>query len=257
MRGVMLIGHRGARYEAPENTLSGFRHALNLGLSAVEFDVRMTADGHLVVIHDATVDRTTDGTGNVSDLTLAEIRALDARSIFPEWAEPCHVPTFAEVLDIVGHLPELLIEIKSDERERLEQIVPAMIAEIHRRGISRQVTLTSFDPVALEIALRQSPEVRRGYIGEWDGEQFLRDAVRLHCGQVDIRHSSGDHGLAMKAKSLGMRVVCWPTNSPEELESALTFDPDLFCTDRPSLLRELYAAANVSSGGRTRGGRQL
>lgn len=69
-----LIGHRGARFEAPENILSGFRYAIALGLTAVEFDVRMTFDDHLVVIHDATVDRTTNGTGEVASLTLAEIQ---------------------------------------------------------------------------------------------------------------------------------------------------------------------------------------
>jgi glycerophosphoryl diester phosphodiesterase len=77
---MILIGHRGGRFEAPENTLPGFRYALDLGLEAVEFDLRLTRDGQVVVIHDSTVDRTTNGTGAVADLTLAEIQALDARA---------------------------------------------------------------------------------------------------------------------------------------------------------------------------------
>ena len=98
---MQLIGHRGARFEAPENTIPGFRYAIDLGLTAVEFDIRMTGDGHLVVIHDATVDRTTNGEGEVSSFTLDRIQALDARSTFPEWPEPCVVPTFSQVLDAV------------------------------------------------------------------------------------------------------------------------------------------------------------
>lgn len=246
---TMLIGHRGARYEAPENTVPGFRYAISLGLSAIEFDVRMTADGHLVVIHDETVDRTTNGTGRVADLTLDQLQALDARSIFPEWPEPCVVPTLTNVLGVVGGLPELFIEIKSDEPDRLEQIVPATIKEIRRHDLVSQVTLTSFDPVALAIVQCEAPDFRRGYIGKWDSTQFLDQAVKLGCQQIDVHHPTGDHGLVVKARSLGMRVVCWPTNSREDLESVLAFNPDLFCTDKPTLLGELYNRDPMATSG--------
>jgi len=236
---MLMIGHRGARFEAPENTVPGFHYAIDLGLSAVEFDIRMTKDDQLVIIHDSTVDRTTDGEGDVSSFTLAEIRALDARSIFPEWPEPCPVPTFDEVLDIVQVLPELLIEIKTDAPGRLDRIVPATIDEIRRRDIAERVTITSFDPYALEVALRTEPAIRRGYIGKGDSQEFLDTAVRLDCGQIDANHASADRGLVTKAKALGMRVVGWPTNSREDLESVLTLEPDLFCTDAPTLLAEL------------------
>jgi glycerophosphoryl diester phosphodiesterase len=238
---MRIVGHRGARFEAPENTLPGFRYAVELGLRSVEFDVRMTADEQLVIIHDDTVDRTTNGAGKVSDLTLSEIRALDARSIFPDWPEPCFVPTLAEVLDIVQELPDVIIEIKSDTEERQDRIVPATIAEIRRRDIVNRVTITSFNPYALEIAQREAPMIRRGYIGKWDTEHFLDRSVEIGCGQADVHHPTGSHELVSKAKSLGMRVICWPTNSREELDNVLTFDPDLFCTDSPTLLRALYA----------------
>jgi glycerophosphoryl diester phosphodiesterase len=238
---MLMIGHRGARFEAPENTVPGFRYALGLGLQAMEFDIRMTKDEQLVVIHDATVDRTTDGEGEVASLTLAELQALDARATFPDWPEPCHVPTFAEVLDVVGHLPELLVEIKGDAPERLDAIVPKVIAEIRARGIAPQVTITSFEPYALDLARRESPEIRRGYIGRWDAPDFLETAVRLDCAQIDANHTTADRGLVAKARSLRMRVVGWPTNSQDDLESVRTLEPALFCTDRPTLLATLAA----------------
>lgn len=241
MSEMLIVGHRGARFEAPENTLPGFRYALGLGLSCVEFDVRMTADEQLVIIHDDTVDRTTNGTGKVSDLTLSEIQALDARSTFPDWPEPCHVPTLADVLDVVQGLPDLIIEVKSDTDERLDRIVPATIAEILRRDIVDRVTMTSFNPYVLEIVQREAPQIRRGYIGSWDTPHFLDRSVELACGQADVHHPTGDHELVARARELGMRVICWPTNSREELENVLTFAPDLFCTDNPTLLRGLYA----------------
>ena len=90
---MLVFGHRGARAEAPENTVAGFRYARGIGLTAVEFDVRLTRDDRLVVIHDKTVDRTTDGTGAVADLTYRRIAGFDARGPFTDWPEPCRVPT--------------------------------------------------------------------------------------------------------------------------------------------------------------------
>src|SRR5690625_794500 len=118
------MGHRGARFEAPENTVPGFRYAVGLGLSAVEFDVRLTKDDELVIIHDDTVDRTTNGAGRVADMTLSELQSLDARFRFPYWSEPCTIPTLVDVLNEVGSMETLEIEIKRDEPERLERLVP-------------------------------------------------------------------------------------------------------------------------------------
>lgn len=238
---MLIIGHRGARFEAPENTEPGFRHAIGLGLSAVEFDIRMTSDEQLVIIHDATVDRTTNGEGEVASFTVAEIQALDARSIFPDWPEPCVVPTFGEALDAVQSLPELLVEIKGDAPGRLEQIVPATVAEVLRRKIGDRVTITSFEPYALELAQRADRQIRRGYIGNWDSREFLDTAVRLDCAQIDVRAVTADRGLVAKARSLGMRVVGWPTNSREDLDRVVALDVDCFCTDSPTLLMALCA----------------
>lgn len=236
---MLIIGHRGARFEAPENTIPGFRYAMDIGVPAVEFDIRMTGDDHLVVIHDATVDRTTNGEGRVSSFTLEQIRALDARSIFPDWPEPCIVPTFSQVLDAVEVLPELLVEIKGDAPDRLGWIVPAAIAEILRRDLHDRVTITSFDPYALQLARREAPQIRRGYIGDWNERTFLDTALSLGCGQIDARHATADRVLVAEAKSRGMRVVGWPTNSREDLNGVIALGADLFCTDHPTLLMEL------------------
>jgi len=236
---MQIIGHRGARFEAPENTLPGFRHAIGLGLTAVEFDIRMTRDGHLVVIHDATVDRTTDGTGCVSSFTLAELQALDARAAFPGWPEPCVVPTFSQVLDVVEILPELLVEIKGDTPDRLDRIVPATLSEIALRDLGDRVTVTSFDPYALALAQREAPPIRRGYIGDWNEPRYLETAVELGCAQIDARHSTADRALVAEAKARGMRVVGWPTNSEDDLASVRALNADMFCTDSPTLLMKL------------------
>jgi glycerophosphoryl diester phosphodiesterase len=236
-----FIGHRGARFEAPENTLPGFRYALDLGIQALEFDVHLTADEQLVVIHDDTVDRTTDGTGRVAELSLSEIQALDARSIFPDWPEPCFVPTLGQVLDTVSGTPDLIIEIKTDTPDRLSRIVPAVISEVENRDLTSQVTITSFDPVAVELVQATRSSIRHGWIGDWNTPEFLARSIELGCTQVDAHMPEADHAIVAQGKARGWRVVVWPCNTPEALDMALTYEPDLICTDEPSALRARYA----------------
>ena len=127
---VRVIAHRGASHARPENTLPAFTHAIELGADLLEFDVRQTADGHAVVMHDPTVDRTTDGTGAVNNLTLDEIRALDAGACFHEQYAGTKVPTLGEVLDLArdaGVGLDVQIYATEDDRAPLtRQVVEAL-----------------------------------------------------------------------------------------------------------------------------------
>lgn len=242
---MQLIGHRGARYEAPENTLAGFRHAIGLGLTAVEFDVRMTRDGELVVIHDATVDRTTDGTGEVASFSLAELQALDARAAFPDgpdWPEVCRVPTLSEVLDVVDPLLTLLIEVKRDDPARLEPIAEGIVAEIRDRRLEDRVAITSFDLVALEIVQRLAPDLRIGLIGDWDTRAFIDDALRLGAFQGDARHATSSPEIVVAAQAAGLRMIGWPCNTAADLEKLTAWDLDAVTSDNPALILSLLDA---------------
>lgn len=244
MRTVIIYGHRGARFEAPENTLPGFAYARKLGLRAVEFDIHLTRDGHLVVIHDARVDRTTNGGGAVADLTLAEIRSLDARSNFPDWPEPCIVPTFAEVLEAVSGFDMMEIEIKTDTPDRLDVIAPKMLGELARHRIPGRVVVTSFDAYALEVVRRHAPGQDRGYIGRWDSPEFLEAAQRLGAVRACVPHKTGSAEIVRAARDRGMSVTGWPCNSAEELAIFQQWGVDCICSDAPSTILELLAIAS-------------
>lgn len=235
------MGHRGARFEAPENTLAGFRYAVDLGLTAVELDVRLTADGEVVIMHDETVDRTTDGQGPVATLTLAELRALDARSTFSDWDDRCQIPTLGEALDTLAGMSVIEVELKRDSDARMRELVPKVVSEIRSRGLEQRVILTSFDPFALTVARDHAPDIRRCFIGNWDSSEYLDTVKRLECVRGGVRHAFADHGIVEEAQRQGLDVVCWPVNSVEELESALSFSPDVICTDSPTLIRNLLA----------------
>jgi len=247
---MLIHGHRGARFEAPENTIPGFRHAVALGLRATEFDVHLTKDDRLVVIHDATVDRTTNGTGAVSDLTFAEIRALDARAIFPEWPEPCIVPTLAEVLDVVGEFESIEIEIKTDAPERLDTVVPMVLEELATRGYPEAITVTSFDPYALELVRSIRPAQKRGFIGKFDGPEWLEQAQELGAVRIGVPNMSGSAEIVKAAQELGIVTVGWPCNSREEFDILMSWGVDHLCSDAPTLIRSFLAeteSATVAS----------
>lgn len=159
-----LVGHRGASALAPENTMASFKRALADGADIVELDVRVTADGVVIVMHDDTVDRTTDGSGGVSELTLEEIQGLDAGSWFhPRFAgEP--VPTLAEVLGWAQGRVELFLEIKYDwsSSEIDPRLVPAVVDLVAERAMVDEVALISFNVAPLVEAATLLPGLTVG-----------------------------------------------------------------------------------------------
>ncbi|CAA9256349.1 MAG: Glycerophosphoryl diester phosphodiesterase [uncultured Chloroflexi bacterium] len=231
---MLLFGHRGARGEAPENTLAGFRHARGVGVAAFELDVRLTADDKLAVIHDATVDRTTNESGPVSDFTAAQLAELDARANHPEWPERVGVPLLSEVLDGFADQVRFAIEIKTDAPERLELVCAAVVAHIERYAVAETVAVTSFDPVALEIMRRIAPALPRAFIGAFDTPAFLETALRLECRQADVQLSRGSAEVVRQAQSHGLRVVGWQGNTTENLAALIEWGVDGITSDYPT-----------------------
>ena len=240
-RSPQIVGHRGARFEAPENTLPGFQHAIDLGLPIYELDVHLSADNEVVVIHDYTVDRTTNGTGTVAEMTVAELQALDARSIFPDWPEPCFIPTLRQALELAGTSILTLIEIKRTTLERSDIIVPKVIAEIRRLGLTDHARIIGFDPYALSIAQREAPEIKRHLIGDWNDEHFLKEAHELEVVQIEAHHPTADRALVARAREEGFSIGAWQTNTIEDLESVLELDPDVLSSDNPTFIRQQLA----------------
>jgi glycerophosphoryl diester phosphodiesterase len=135
---------------APENTLGAFRQALTLPVDAIECDVQMTCDGHAVVFHDNTVDRLTEGTGNILDLSLSELRSLNAATHFPgSWSQREVIPTLYEVLALLRGCKQVYIEVKNSKRDevygRYPRIAETVGGEVRAAGMHEQVVVISFD----------------------------------------------------------------------------------------------------------------
>lgn len=238
--GIEVIGHRGARFEAPENTIEGFQHAIALGLTTVEFDVRATADGEIIVMHDETLDRTTNGRGRVANKTWAEIRELDARGIHKHWPKRVKVPRLADVLEVLVNMPQMQVEIKQDTRKHLRYTVPQTIAILQETGKAEAAVITSFDPYALELAQQHAPEIRRGLIGDFSNEAMWYLARHLKVNRVCIGLRTAHRGLVQRAHMDGFVAVGWPCNDEDAVRKVLECQFDEVCTDAPSLFAPMF-----------------
>jgi len=216
------VAHRGYSAIAPENTLPALAAGVLAGATFIEFDVRTTADGVPVVIHDRSVDRTTDGEGNVWELTLDEVSALDAGSWFSPAYTGIKVPLLSEVLDLLqppavpaDFTPEggaqLLLEIKPPAT--LEQ-VKNIVGQVAEAGLLERTVVQSFDPAIIRLVGEAAPEVRRGLLRKgFDAEQVAvaRDLGIVYCNPSMKAVLAAPETVAELAEA-GVSVMPWTAN---------------------------------------------
>jgi len=222
---IYVVGHRGAAKVEPENTLRGFRYAIELGVEYVECDVHLTKDGHLVVIHDETVNRTTNGSGRVSEMTLQEIRELDA-------GKGERIPNIGEVLDLVKGKVKLLLELKG------EGVEEKAVEEVKRRGMEDQVVFTSFHVERLKRVKEIDPDLKVGVIfGEPPSpEEMCRIALSVGACGVGINHKHLTEEHVREAHQHGLEVRAWNPDTREEMLAAIEKGVDGVSSNRPDVL---------------------
>lgn len=244
-----LFGHRGAAGVAPENTLPSFRRALADGVDVLELDVHATRDGEVVVLHDPTLERTTDGTGPVAALTFAELARLDAGHgfspdagrTFPFRGQGIRVPRLAELLREVPDVP-LNIEIKSEG----DAIIAAVVAMV--RAARARIVLAAEHDGIMQAIRAAAPEVptscATGEVAAFIGALQTGEAPQLPDGAIalQIPASFGDVTLVdaasvAAAHALGAEVHVWTINDPAEARRLLALGCDGIMTDVPHLVR--------------------
>jgi glycerophosphoryl diester phosphodiesterase len=199
----LIIGHRGASGDAPENTLAAFELALQQGADGIEFDVRLSADGQVVVVHDATVDRTTNGVGAISKLTLAELQALDA-------GLGQNIPSQDEVFESFGRSLLYNVEIKALSR-RNDALELAVADRVEAHGLQSQVLVSSFSPFSVRRARKHL--TRSTMLAHIRQSGWLRVAHRLIRAEADHPHYPLVDAAYMEwARKRGLRVHVWTVN---------------------------------------------
>jgi len=224
----LTIGHRGVMGVEPENTLRSFAHAERVGMDAIELDLHLSRDGALVVMHDADVDRTTDGSGPIAGKTLTELRGLDA-------GQGERVPVFEEVLDAV-RCP-VQAEIKDVAAAR------ALAEVMLRRDLVDRVEVSSFHDEAVAEIGRLVPGVRTVLIASrWDGDVVDRaKAVGAATLALNIRRLTLE--VVEQAHAEGLKVIGWVVNTPDHLRLARALRLDGATTDHPEMRRAVRFTA--------------
>lgn len=239
----LIIAHRGDSAHRPENTLAAFASALEAGADIVEMDVQLTGDGQLAVIHDPSVDRTTDGKGRVGEMTLAELRRLSAG--YPARFGGAHagerVPSLGEALAFLKGRARALIEIKKesvgdDDKGGVEALV---VEEVRRQGMERDVVLISFDTRALRRCRRHAPELRRGHLFHGaEVASLLGRAREADCDLVLPEKGMLSEELLAAAREARLTVATWVVDDPEELRALARYELFAVGTNRPGELIE-------------------
>ncbi|MEJ2068830.1 MAG: glycerophosphodiester phosphodiesterase family protein [Syntrophobacterales bacterium] len=220
-----IMGHRGAPAYEPENTLRSIRTALAMGVSAVEVDVQLTKDDELAVIHDSTVDRTTNGTGAVRDFTLADLKRLDA-------GKGETIPSLAEVVEEVRGKAHLIIEVKHPEA------APVLLQFFQIRDIFGQAHVISFWHPVVRVLKEKEARLRTGVLmvgcpADPVGlaRAALAEALVLHYAYVTPE-------LANAAQAAGLQVYIWNIDDVETVKPYLTLNLDGIGSNRPDVLVE-------------------
>jgi glycerophosphoryl diester phosphodiesterase len=233
----IIFAHRGASAHAPENTLAAFELALTQGADAIELDAKLTSDGHVIVFHDTTVDRITGVHGRVKDLSLADLRALDAGSFFSSKYAGEKIPLLEEVFEVVGRKMSINVELTNYNAPR-DHLVETVCMLVKKFNLQKQVMFSSFLDGNLSRAQSYLPEVPcgllalHGLMGAWArsfGFAFGKYAA-LHPYLTDVTREQ-----VQRVHRLKGRVHVWTVNAEADIQRLFGWGVDGIFTDDPQL----------------------
>ena len=242
---TLVVAHRGAPIQAPENTMEAFRLGVEAGADAIELDVHLTQDGQLAVIHDGTIDRTTDGVGHIDGFSMDGLRRFDAGARFTDAAgetpfagKGLRIPSLPEVLEWLPEDVGLVVEIKA------RAAVPAVVEALRGHAVreSGRASVISFDEASIDEAHALDPGLDTGYL--LVPYQPLDPALRwaVERGHAAVHPWDGDLGLdpapaLAQAMAYGLKMGCYVVNDPDRMKHLAVYGLWGFVTDVPDVAR--------------------
>jgi len=220
---ILKIGHRGAKGYEPENTLVSFEKAIEMGADGIELDVHLSLDGHLIVIHDETIDRTTNGKGVVNQMTLQELKSFRIN-------EKYEIPTLVEILDLVDQRCFINIELKNqDTAEKVVQLIESYIS--NKNWNNNHFIVSSFDWNALQQVRFLNEAIRIGVLTETNLDLAISFARFLKAEALHPDFQLLTNEYAAKIQEKGIQVFPWTVNEMEDIHRMKSFKVDGIITD--------------------------
>lgn len=232
-----IIGHRGARGEAPENTLASFIRASQAGVDGIELDVRMSSDGTLFTFHDQTLKRTTQQTGDLHQFSAAKLSQLDARYGRNNWPTPELIPTLESVLtQCPAHL-HYQLEVKGFMKIAYLRVLAKQLRDlIVKLNIYSRVVVTSEDPKVLREMRRIDKKITLGYVCQYRHRLPIINSKLLQCDWLIANYALVSKKLMENARDEGLKVSCWTVNNLDEAERLAQLNVDSIITDYPTAM---------------------
>lgn len=233
----MIAGHRGAASLAPENTLSGFKKALQSGAKWIELDTQLSADKTPVIFHDETVDRCTNGEGLVADLTLSQLQSLDAGSWFSEAFIGEQIISLEHtLLFFMENDLSMNLEIKIHHSHQAEPLVDEIAKVLAKVNFpNEKLILSSFSELALTHCHQVMPEIRLGYITEHDPLITLEKLKPLNLYSVHLDHKILEQTMAKKITDQGLKLIIWTLNDVTQADKFRSWGVEIIITDKPDV----------------------
>lgn len=243
---IPVLGHRGISAQYPENTLPSFKAAIELGVDLIEFDVNQTRDGELVVIHDTSIDRTSNRQGLTRDYTLAELKTFDFGGWFGEKFQGETIPTLEQVLALAAASRKNLL-LNVEIKDKTHDTVDRTVAMLHSFGLAERSVIACFDAEIIRYTKAAHPEMRtQGFPGRYM-ENFTEDTYDVMFGMgIPIGKSTNDQQIAADvafAKSRGILAWLFVADTQEDVRRCVDFGADNITGNNPGValdtLREM------------------
>jgi glycerophosphoryl diester phosphodiesterase len=238
LRFPRIVAHRGGGHLAPENTLAAMHKAVELGFKSVEFDVMLAACGTPIIIHDETLERTTDGNGRVADTTYADILKLDAGGWFSKEFAGERIPTFEQIIEYcirTGLQPNIEIKPSRGAEKETGQAVAAMTAS-YWKNAARQPLVSSFSEIALQTAYETAPDLAYSLLFERIPDDWLSRVKKLHCVSLESSHNHLTQEQAQTIKKRGYGLLVYTINDIAKAQQLFAWGVDTIFTDRLDLI---------------------
>ncbi|GAC1566176.1 MAG: glycerophosphodiester phosphodiesterase [Ktedonobacteraceae bacterium] len=250
---LQRVAHRGGSHLAPENTLAAFRNALNFPVDALELDVHMSRDGHVIVFHDYTVEKRTNGKGNILDLDYAYLRSLNAAAHYPGgWSDEQQIPTLSEVLNVAKGRAQVYIEIKPSKRAGIfgcyPNIAESVVEEIRAAEMLDQALIITFDWQVLPQVKALEPALKTGALvadDVWDASEeraiytLTERVAGLGCDWINMDSGLFTGEMPQIMHQNGFKLGVWTANSLRAMRRFADAGVDSITSDRPDLFAKL------------------
>ena len=252
-RRPLVVAHRGGAGLAPENTLAAFRRTLDLGVDAIELDVRLSRDGHPVVIHDATVDRTMEGRGRVGAMPLAALQALRSRA-----GGGGGVPALREVLALGRGRARVLVDVKTDDGEPHRAFEEKLLGAVQAAGGDPRLTFISFDLLCLRRLRELHGGASLGILVSWGFfrahgraalDRLLEEAQGVKAERIGVHQELATPELLGDVRGAGLATDVWTVNDPSAMRRFALLGVDGLITDRPDLFQQVLTELPADAPG--------